>query len=158
MRNSSGSKVLSDLAGKERLIEDMLISKYPNLIEVSRVKLLAGFTVCVTFTDSSQRVVDLEPYLFGPVFEPIRNDPSMFRRVFVDYGALTWPNGADIDTDTLYYDGPPPWAQKHRTVRTDSKATTVKHRISQQSAMRRKSKPRTYASSRPSPRRCAHSW
>jgi hypothetical protein len=133
-------------------MEDMVISKYPNLIEVSRVELLAGFTVRVTFTDSSQRVIDLEPYLFGPVFESIHNDLSMFRRVFVDHGALTWSNGADIDTDTLYYEGPPPWAQKHRTVRKDSKATTVKHRISQQSAIRRKSKPRTYAAKSPKPK------
>ncbi len=91
----------------------MLIqSKYPDLVRVSAVEPLEGFTVRVTFTDGSRRDISLEQYLFGPVFASIRNDPSMFRRVFVDAGALAWPNGADIDPDTLYYDGEPPWASE----------------------------------------------
>ena len=39
--------------------------------------------------------------LFGPVFEPLR-DPAMFARVFVDeFGAVSWPNGADLAPDAL---------------------------------------------------------
>ena len=91
--------------------EEMVVSPYPETLAVRAVEPLAGFTVRVTFSDGSQRAIDLEPYLFGPIFEPIRSDPEMFRRVFIDHGALAWPNGADLDTDTLYYDGPPPWAE-----------------------------------------------
>ena len=134
-------------------MEDIIVSKYPNVIEASRVEPLAGFTVRVTFSDNSERVIDLESYLFGPVFEPIRNDLPMFRRVFVDNGALTWPNGADIDTDTLYYDGPPPWAQKQRTVRKGSKVTTAKRRPSSQSANRQRSIPRSLATVSPKPKK-----
>jgi hypothetical protein len=91
-------------------MENMVVSKYPDTIDVCTVEPLTGFTVRVTFTDGSQRIINLEQYLHGPIFEPIRNSPEMFRHIFVDHGALAWPNGADIDTDTLYYDGPPPWA------------------------------------------------
>jgi hypothetical protein len=92
-------------------MDNMIISRFPEVIDVRAVEPLTGFFVRVTFSDGSQRVINLEPYLEGPIFAPIRNDPEMFRRVFVDHGAVAWPNGADIDTDTLYYDGPPPWAE-----------------------------------------------
>jgi hypothetical protein len=43
----------------------------------------------------------------------MRNDPTFFRLVCVEGGTIAWPNGADIDPDVLYYDGPPPWATEH---------------------------------------------
>jgi hypothetical protein len=56
-------------------------------------------------------VLDLEPYLRGPIFEPIRGDPAFFRTVRVDpeLGTIVWPNGADIDPDVLYHNRPPAW-------------------------------------------------
>ncbi|MBM3129975.1 MAG: DUF2442 domain-containing protein [Chloroflexi bacterium] len=95
-------------------MENMIISRYPDTIDVRAVEPLTHFFARVTFSDGSQRVINLEPYLEGPIFAPIRNNPEMFRRIFVDHGAVAWPNGADIDTDTLYYDGPPPWAETTR--------------------------------------------
>ena len=83
-------------------MEDVVASKYPDIVEITSVEPLAGFATRVTFTDGSQRVIDLEPYLFGPVFEPIRSDPAVFRRVFVDHGALTWPNGAEAKNNTAF--------------------------------------------------------
>ncbi len=87
--------------------------KYPNLIGVRSVKPLEGFRVHLVFTDDTEREIDLEPYLWGPVFEPIRNDPKMFASVFVDPigQTLAWPNDVDIAPETLYYEGDPPWAK-----------------------------------------------
>jgi hypothetical protein len=86
--------------------------KYPEVIGVRAVEPRAGVTVHVTFTDGSARDIDLEPYLCGPIFEPIRNDSQVFATVFVDPigQTLAWPNGADIAPETLYYDGSPPWS------------------------------------------------
>ena len=82
-------------------------------VRVRAVELLTGFTVHVTFTDGSAREINLEKYLHGPAFEPIRRDPQMFRRVFVGDGkTLTWPTGADIDPDVLYYDLTPAWMER----------------------------------------------
>jgi len=54
-------------------------------------------------TDGSIRVVDLTPYLRGPVFDPLLRDPALFRAVRVDasLGTIVWPNGADLDPDVL---------------------------------------------------------
>jgi hypothetical protein len=90
---------------------DMVISKHPDLVRVRSVQPRTGFQVHVVFTDGTERDIDFGPYLKGPIFAPVRRDPAMFRRIFVDHGAPAWPNGADIDPDTLYYSGPPPWAQ-----------------------------------------------
>ncbi len=56
-------------------------------------------------TDGSRRQVDLEPYLRGPIFAPVRERPEVFRQVRVDeeLGTLVWPNGADICPDVLIY-------------------------------------------------------
>jgi hypothetical protein len=86
--------------------------QYPNLVSVQSVHLRESAVVYVTFTDGSARDIDLEPYLHGPLFDPIRQDPKLLAQVYVDHetGTLTWPNGADIDPDVLYYGGDPPWS------------------------------------------------
>lgn len=80
------------------------------LAEVVAVSPVRDFIVDVTFSDGSSRKIDLEPYLHGPIFEPIRRDRQTFRTIKVQAGTIGWENGADIDPDTLYYDGNPPWA------------------------------------------------
>ena len=80
------------------------------LVRAQSVEPLTDFLVRVVFTDGTIRDIDLAPYLHGPMFEPIRNQTELFRAVRVEFGALTWPNGADIDPDVLYHGGPPQWA------------------------------------------------
>ncbi len=65
------------------------------------------------FTNGTERDVDLSVYLRGPVFEPMCNDPAVFRSVRVDpeLGTIVWPNGADIDPDVLYRGLKPAWME-----------------------------------------------
>jgi hypothetical protein len=81
------------------------------LVRIRFVAPIAGFVVRLEFTDGTAREVDLEKYLRGPIFELIRTDPARFREVTVEPGAgtISWPNGADIDPDVLYYDLEPAW-------------------------------------------------
>ena len=82
------------------------------LVRALTVQPLTGFSVRVTFTDGSGRDIDLAPYLHGPIFEPVRREVDLFRAIRVEFGALTWPNGADIDPDVLYHGGTPAWAHQ----------------------------------------------
>ena len=81
------------------------------MIRVGALEPLDRFEVRLEFTDGNQKVVDLEPYLRGPIFEPLRNDPSLFRSVKVDpeLGTIVWDNGADIDPDVLVHGLTPAW-------------------------------------------------
>jgi hypothetical protein len=83
------------------------------LVRIQAVKVLKGFKVRLEFTDGTYKEIDLEVYLRGPIFEPIRNDPMMFRSVRVDkrMGTIVWDNGADIDPDVLYYGLKPAWME-----------------------------------------------
>ena len=60
-----------------------------------------GYRIHVAFSDGHEKTVNFEPWLQGPVFEPLRN-VDYFRRFFVEAGTVSWPNGADIAPETLY--------------------------------------------------------
>lgn len=74
------------------------------MVRIASVEPLDDFVVRLTFTDGIVREVDLAPFLWGPVFEPLREDRELFRQVRVDpeLGTIVWPNEADLDPDVLY--------------------------------------------------------
>ena len=82
------------------------------LVRVKTVEPLDKFVVRITFKDGVQKGMDLEKFLRGEIFEPIRTNPKMFRSVKVIGGTIGWDNGADIDPDVLYYDLKPAWMEE----------------------------------------------
>ena len=70
---------------------------------VRSVEPLDGFRVRVTLTDGSVRTVDLEPLLWGPMFERARCDAEYFAAVRVDpvSETLCWPGGEDLAPEVL---------------------------------------------------------
>lgn len=73
------------------------------MLRVRSAEALDGFRLRLGLTDGSERIVDVSAYLNGPIFEPLRNDRSLFAAVSVDpvFGTVVWPNGADIDPEVL---------------------------------------------------------
>jgi hypothetical protein len=66
------------------------------------VTALKGYRLDIEFSDGTRGIVDLADRLFGPVFEPLK-DEKAFAAVAVDeFGAVVWPNGADLAPDALY--------------------------------------------------------
>jgi uncharacterized protein DUF2442 len=82
------------------------------LVRVKSVEPLENFRVRITFQNDVQKEIDLEKFLRGEIFEPIRTDPNVFRSVKVIGGTIGWDNGADIDPDVLYYDLKPAWIEE----------------------------------------------
>lgn len=69
---------------------------------VTYVETKPGYTLAVTFDDGTYGEIFLEEQLFGPMFEPLK-DPALFDQARVDeFGALCWPNDADLAPDALY--------------------------------------------------------
>lgn len=70
--------------------------------KVIRAKPLDGYRIEVEFSDGLKGIVSLEDRLFGPMFEPLR-DEAFFKQLCVDeFGVICWPNGADLAPDALY--------------------------------------------------------
>ena len=69
---------------------------------VAEVRALNDYQLEVCFDDGTRGIVSLANNLFGSMFEPLR-DEAFFGQVFVDdFGAICWPNGADLAPDALY--------------------------------------------------------
>lgn len=69
---------------------------------VTALEVMADYHLRVTYEDGTSGVVDLSDRLFGPMFEPLR-DPDYFALAYIDeFGAVCWPNGADLAPDALY--------------------------------------------------------
>ena len=72
------------------------------MYRISKVQALEHHRLHVEFTDGVSGEVDLHGRLFGPVFEPLKA-PDLFAQVSLDeFGAVCWPNGADLAPDALH--------------------------------------------------------
>jgi hypothetical protein len=72
------------------------------LVKVTRLEKLGGFRLRVSFSDGNAGVRDFAALIKepGPMLEPLR-DEAYFARVFLEFGAPTWPNGFDIAPEWL---------------------------------------------------------
>lgn len=76
-------------------------------VDVTSVRVLSRYIIELGFADGAVKVLDLEPFLWGEAFEPLRDDYAMFCAVEVDAeaGTIAWPNGADLSPRALYEQG-----------------------------------------------------
>ena len=72
------------------------------LTKVTRLERIGGFRLRVRFNDGSEGVHDFAAMVREPgsMLEPLR-DEAYFARVFLEFGAPTWPNGFDIAPEWL---------------------------------------------------------
>jgi hypothetical protein len=85
------------------------ISQKAFVTDVTGVRVLGRYVVELRFANGELKVIDLEPLLWGPMFEPLVGDYGLFRQVRVDpdAGTIVWPNGADLSPRTLYGESKP---------------------------------------------------
>lgn len=68
------------------------------------LSVLPEWQLAVTFNDGLTGIVDIFALVHGPdagVFEALR-DPAFFATAYLDCGAVTWPNGADLAPDAMH--------------------------------------------------------
>ena len=73
------------------------------MIDVIGIRRLGGYKLEIEFSDGTVGVRDFAfvAKKSGPMVEPLK-DPDYFATVFIDDGALTWPNGYDWDPIALH--------------------------------------------------------
>lgn len=73
------------------------------MVDVVSVKPLGGFKLRIGFSDGSTGIHDFSATVArdGEMVQPLK-DPAFFARVFIELGALTWPNGFDACPDWLH--------------------------------------------------------
>jgi hypothetical protein len=96
---------------------------------VVAVKVVAPFTLEVTFKDGFHRRYEMDLTNRSGVFEPLK-DPDYFAKAFVDeeLGTVCWPNGVDIAPERLYEPDPVKW---QKLVEESSSSSAQKQRKKQ---------------------------
>jgi hypothetical protein len=86
-----------------KLIMSDIPSQQSRLYRVVSFQIVDKYTIQVEFDDGLTKTINLEPMLHGPIFRPLR-DPALFAQVSLnmDFGALEWPNGADVAPNVLH--------------------------------------------------------
>jgi len=69
---------------------------------VTELKVRRDHVLWLRFADGAEGEWDFAEMVSdtGPMVQPLR-DPAYFRRVFLEFGAPTWPNGFDVAPDAL---------------------------------------------------------
>lgn len=70
---------------------------------VTEASYVSDYKIKVRFDNEEIKLVDLEPHLDGPIFEPLKDIPY-FKAFTVnrDIDTVTWPNHADFSPEFLY--------------------------------------------------------
>ena len=69
-------------------------------IHVTDVEYLDEYKLHLCFNTGVEGIVDLEPELYGAIFEPLR-DQTLFRQAHLTSRTIEWPNGADFAPEFL---------------------------------------------------------
>jgi hypothetical protein len=97
-------EICGTLARRDELhSESACLELRGNLTTVLSAEYVGEYRIRCEFSDGSTGVADVAGYLWGPVFEPLK-DPATFRSFTVSpvFGTVVWPNGADIAPESLY--------------------------------------------------------
>ena len=75
------------------------------VVHVRRYRVTGPYRLWLQFTDGLAGEWDFSHLATGdkPVTQAFR-DPAFFDQVFLDFGALTWPNGYDWSPEALHTD------------------------------------------------------
>lgn len=73
------------------------------IFKVISFKIIAPYTLELTFNDGSNKKINFEKVLHGEVYSPLR-ELDFFNRVCIDseISIIVWPNGADFDPAILH--------------------------------------------------------
>jgi len=73
------------------------------MIKVLEARYLGNYQVELVFSDGKEGVFDGSALLLrtGRLVVPLR-DESYFKRLYIDVGALCWPNGLELAPSRLY--------------------------------------------------------
>jgi hypothetical protein len=69
-------------------------------LHVTDAEYLDAYRLRLRFSNGVEGIVDLQPELYGEVFEPLL-DRQLFQQVFLTSRTLEWPNGADFAPEFL---------------------------------------------------------
>ena len=70
--------------------------------DIVKINYQDGYTFYVVFDNGVAGSIDLSEYIRkGHIFAPLK-DKGFFRKAIIEGGTISWPNGADIASETLY--------------------------------------------------------
>lgn len=73
----------------------MNIIEKSKIHDIIKVEPLDDFFISIVFDDGMVKVVDIKPFINDGISLELK-EPDFFRKVYLDNGSVTWPNGFDF--------------------------------------------------------------
>lgn len=73
------------------------------MLHIEDAKYVKDYKIWLRFNNGTSGEVDLSEFLWGPVFEPLK-DKKLFKTLHVDpiLETIAWDNGADLAPEALF--------------------------------------------------------
>lgn len=71
------------------------------MLKIKEVTAGPGFNLALKFSDGTRGIADMRALLEMPPFKKLRVEKE-FLQAYVDHGAVEWPSGVGVATETLY--------------------------------------------------------
>ncbi len=71
------------------------------MLEITKAEYISDYKLKIWFNNHQIRFVNLESYLIGEVFQPLK-DKEFFKKFTIPYNTIEWENGADFAPEYLY--------------------------------------------------------
>lgn len=71
--------------------------------KIAEARYAGDYRIWFRFVDGIEGEIDLEPQLWGPMFEPLKNKALFAQfQLYPEHSTIFWPNDADFAPEFLY--------------------------------------------------------
>ncbi|MCL1801181.1 MAG: DUF2442 domain-containing protein [Promicromonosporaceae bacterium] len=79
------------------------MNNFTGLPVIELVRPLDHHRAWIVYSDGTQGIIDLKPFLTGAAFASVRSNHRLCNRIEIDeIGSIAWPDGTDIAPESVY--------------------------------------------------------
>lgn len=75
-------------------------------MDITAFKIHQDYQIVITYINGEKRLIDMKNFLTEKPWDKLKSK-TLFNKVTISYGTLSWPGEIDIAPETLYFKSTP---------------------------------------------------